>query len=90
MTWSAKLAPWLSVADTDRAVDFYKSAFGAVELECLEDSAGVLQVARLGIGEADFWVQVDPGGTPHALGGSPPVRMILTVDDPDARRVQKS
>ncbi|HVD22882.1 MAG TPA: hypothetical protein VNC23_07285 [Lapillicoccus sp.] len=51
---------------------------------------GVLQVARLGIGEADFWVQFDPGGNPHALGGSPPVRMILTVDDPDARRVQKS
>jgi len=90
MTWSAKLAPWLSVADTDRAVDFYKSAFRAVELECLEDSAGVLQVARLGIGEADFWVQFDPGGNSHALGGSPPVRMILTVDDPDARRVQKS
>jgi len=32
----------------------------------------VLQVARLGIGEADFWVQFDPGGNPHALGGSPP------------------
>jgi hypothetical protein len=41
-------------------------------LECLEDSVGVLQVARLGIGEADFWVQFDPGGNPHTLGGSPP------------------
>ena len=56
MTWSAKLAPWPSVADAGRAVDFYKSAF----------------VARLGICEADFWVQFDPGGNPHALGGSPP------------------
>lgn len=80
MTWSAKLAPWLSVADAGRAVDFYKSA---VEPERLEGDVGLLQVARLGIGEADFWVQVDPGGNPHALGGSPPVRMILTVDDPD-------
>ena len=56
MTWSAKLAPWPSVADAGRAVDFYKSAFGAVEPERLEGDVGVLQVARLGIGEADFWV----------------------------------
>jgi hypothetical protein len=87
MTWSAKLAPWLSVADAGRAVDFYKSAF---EPERLEGDVGLRQVARLGIGEADLWVQVDPGGNPHALGDRPPVRMILTVDDPDARRVQKS
>jgi uncharacterized glyoxalase superfamily protein PhnB len=49
MTWSAKLAPWLSVADAGRAVDFYKSAFGAVKPERLEGDVGVLQVARLGI-----------------------------------------
>jgi hypothetical protein len=47
MTWSAKLAPWPSVADAGRAVDFYKSAFGAVEPERLEGDVGVLQVARL-------------------------------------------
>ena len=88
MTWSAKLAWCLSVSDAGKAVDFYKSAFGAVEPERLEGDVGVLQVARLGIGEADFWVQFDPGGNPHALGGSPPVRMILTVDDP--RRPQGS
>lgn len=39
MTWSAKLAPWLSVADAGRA-DFYKSAFGAVEPERLEGDVG--------------------------------------------------
>ena len=60
MTWSAKLAPWLSVAGVGRAVDFYKSAF---EPERLEGDVGLLQVARLGIGEADFWVQFDPGGS---------------------------
>ena len=43
MTLSAKLAPWLSVADAGRAVDFYKSAFGAVEPERLEGDVGVLQ-----------------------------------------------
>ena len=40
MTWSAKLAPWPSVADAGRAVDFYKSAFGAVEPERLEGDVG--------------------------------------------------
>jgi hypothetical protein len=34
-------------------VDFVKTAFEAVEPERLEDDAGVLQVARLGIGEAE-------------------------------------
>ena len=63
MTWSAKLAPWLSAADAGRAVVFYKSAFGAVEPERREGDVGVLQVARLGIGEVDFWVQVDPAAT---------------------------
>jgi hypothetical protein len=36
-------------------VDFIKTAFEAVEPERLEDDAGVLQVARLGIGEVDLW-----------------------------------
>src|SRR6266498_4028476 len=50
--------------------------------EAPRGDVGILQVARRGIGESDFRVQFDPGGNPHALGGSPPVRMILTVDDP--------
>jgi PhnB protein len=80
----ARIAPWLSVGDAGRAVEFYRAAFGAVELERLEDDAAVLQVARLGIGGADLWVQQDAGNDPPALGGRSPVRMILTVDDPDA------
>ena len=40
MTWSAKLAPWLSVADAGRAGDFYQSAFGAVEPKRLEATSG--------------------------------------------------
>ena len=80
----ARIAPWLSVGDAGRAVEFYRTAFGAVELERLEDDAGLLQVARLGIGGADLWVQQDAGNDPAALGGRSPVRIILTVDDPDA------
>ena len=73
------IAPWLSVADATKAVEFYQAAFGAVELERLGD-----QVARLAVGEADFWVQRDDESNPGALGGASPVHMILTVDDPDS------
>jgi len=53
---TAKIAPWLSVADATRAVEYYKAAFGALELERLEDEAGSVVVAHLSIGGADFWV----------------------------------
>jgi PhnB protein len=80
----AKIAPWLSVADATKAVEYYKAAFGAVELERLEDEAESVVVAQLSIGGADFWVQQDGETDPHALGDRSPVRMILTVEDPDA------
>jgi PhnB protein len=80
---AASIAPWLSVADGAAAVGFYRAAFGAVELERLEEDGRVL-VARLEVGGADFWVQEDPEGDPRALGDRSPVRMILTVGDPDA------
>jgi PhnB protein len=78
------IAPWLAVADATRAVDFYRAAFGAVELERLEDEPGRIAVAQLSIDGATFWVQADAATSPPALGGRSPVRMILTVADPDA------
>ncbi len=81
---AAKIAPWLLVADAPKAVEYYKAAFGAVELERLEDEAGSVVIAHLTIGGADFWIQQDGETDPHALGDRSPVRMILTVEDPDA------
>lgn len=81
---TAKIAPWLSVANATKAVEYYKAAFGAIELERLEDEAGSVLVAQLSIGGADFWVQQDEETDPHALGDRSPVRMILTVEDPDS------
>ena len=81
---TAKIAPWLSVADATKAVEYYKAAFGAIELELLEDETGSVVVAQLSIGGADFWVQQDEETDPNALGGRSPVRMILTVEDPDS------
>jgi PhnB protein len=81
---AASIAPWLSVGDATQAVGFYKAAFGAVELERLEDEPGSVAVAQLSIGGAACWVQQDGDSSPEALGGRSPVRMILTVEDPDS------
>jgi len=80
---AARIAPWLSVADATRAVGFYAAAFGAVEVERLEDAPGRVAVAELSIGDATFWVQQDEASSPDALGGRSSVRMVLIVDDPD-------
>ncbi|MGH9282501.1 MAG: hypothetical protein ACRD0S_06140, partial [Acidimicrobiales bacterium] len=50
--------------------------------ERLEEAGSVL-VANLAVDGADFWVQLDPEVTP-ADASHGPVRMILSVADPDA------
>ena len=77
------IAPWLSVRQAMEAVGYYKAAFGAIERYRLEDDGGKIVVAQLAIEEADFWLQEDIDSSPESLG-SRSVRMILTVDDPDA------
>jgi PhnB protein len=76
------IAPWLSVRKTVQAVEFYKSAFGAIEVYCLEDPSGS-GVSRLSIKGAEFWLSGDSTFSPETLG-SGSFRMILTVADPDA------
>lgn len=77
------IAPWLAVTDARRAVDFYRTAFGAVELYRLDGDHETIAVAQLSVGGAVFWVQHEVGANPTSRSpGS--VRMILSVDDPDA------
>jgi PhnB protein len=79
------LAPWLSVREATKAIDFYKSAFGASEVYRLDGEGGAL--ARLSIDGAEFWVSEESpehhNSSPEAAKGGT-VRMILTVADPDA------
>lgn len=49
------LSPMLSVRRGARAVEFYKTAFGATQLFRIEAPDGAV-VARLGVGESTFWV----------------------------------
>src|SRR5260370_21646535 len=77
------IAPWLSVSWATEAVDYYKAAFGAVERYRLEDDEGSVVVAQLAIGGADFWLQEDVDSSPE-FQDRRSVRMMLTIDDPDA------
>jgi len=77
------IAPWLSVNQATEAVDYYKAAFGAVERYRLEDDMGKDVVAQLAVEGADFWLQEDIDSSPESLDRQS-IRLILTVDDPDA------
>src|ERR1700732_1028794 len=82
-TTTPNIAPWLAVRDAQKAVDYYKAAFGAVELYRLPADDGTVAVAQLSIGGAVFWVQTDSNAG-SAEPGAGSVRMILSVDDPDS------
>jgi PhnB protein len=83
---SCSIAPLLSVRNGARAVEFYKAAFGAVEVFRVEDPAGEV-VARLSVEGAEFWLSDESpkhgNFSPESLGGGT-VRMIMTVENPDA------
>jgi PhnB protein len=82
---STTIALWLTVRNSAQAVDFYKAAFGAVEVFRLGPEESV--IARLSVDGAEFWVGDESpehfNFSPESLGGSS-VRIIFTVGDPDA------
>ena len=83
---AVSLSPMLSVRNGARAVEFYKAAFGAIEIYRVEDPAGDV-VSRLSVDGAEFWLSDESPAngnfSPESLGGGS-VRMILVVPDPDA------
>lgn len=83
-TPATTIAPWLSVRNSARAVEFYKTAFGATEVFRMDDGDSV--VARLSVEGAEFWMSdespIHGNFSPQTLNGSS-TRMILTVADPD-------
>ncbi len=80
----------LSVRNGARALNFYKAAFGAVELFRIDDEKGAV-VARLAVDGAEFWVADESpehqNFSPESLGGGS-VRMVMIVSDPDASFIQ--
>jgi PhnB protein len=80
------VVPQLSVRRGQEAVEFYKRAFGAVEVYRVggtDDHHDV--VSQLMIGNAVFWVSDEAPASsnysPESLGGGT-VRMLIIVDDP--------
>ena len=84
-TITTKVSPMLSVRRGAEAVDFYKAAFGAVEVFRVDAPDGAV-VATLAVDGAEFWVADESpehqNFSPETLSGGT-VRMILTVDHPD-------
>jgi PhnB protein len=78
------IAPNLVVADGPKAIEFYRTAFGADVLHQVPDGG----VAQLAVDGAEFWIAAGESAelqrfTPTSLGGRS-VTLILTVEDPDA------
>ena len=80
------ITPFLTVENAANALEFYTAAFGARVLE-RHDMPGGKITARIAIGGAEVFVgDEEPefeNFSPSTIGGSP-VRIVLTVDDPDA------
>ena len=76
----------ITVRGCPKAVEFYKSVFGAVEGYRLDRSEGVV-LAQLTVGESRFWISDEASefsnSSPDTLGGTS-ARLVLTVSDPDA------
>src|SRR5437899_4447125 len=82
----ARILAQLSVRRGRAAVEFYKAAFGAVEVYRVggtDEHEAV--VAQLSVGNASFWVADESppnrNFSPESLGGST-VRLLLVVEDP--------
>jgi PhnB protein len=75
----------LSVRSGAKAVEFYKAAFAASELFRVDAGDGAV-VARLAVGEGEFWVADESpehlNFSPESLGGGS-VRMVMIVENPD-------
>ena len=84
---STQLTPYLIVREADKAIDFYKRAFGAKEPGArILDQEGKIGHAELHFGDFRLYIadeHPDSGAQgPHSLGGST-VRLVLNVPDVD-------
>lgn len=87
MTTVSTITPYLCAKDAARAIDFYKQAFGALEISRLMDDDGRVGHAELLIGGAKIFIADEYPEigvlSPATIGGSP-VMVVVEVDDVDA------
>ena len=86
-----QLSVYLTAKNAAGAIEFYKKAFGAVELQRMADPAGKVGHAELKIGQGCVMISDEfpewGAASPETLGGSP-VMIHLYVDDADATVAQ--
>jgi len=83
---SVELTPFLTVKDARAIVEFYKKAFGAIEISRQSSPTGQFVIEMSIDGERFFAVDENPPAfnvSPATLGGTT-VRLSLIVADPDA------
>lgn len=80
------ITPYLYLSDANRAIDFYKSVFGATELFRMNGPGGKVGHAELQIGTAKIMLADEHPEmgvrSPKAYGGTP-LSLMLYVDDVD-------
>jgi PhnB protein len=79
--------PYLIIKDAASAMEFYKKAFGAVELERIADPDGKVRHGEIKIGDSPFMITDESEDfpdwlSPQSRGGSP-VHIYLYVEDCD-------
>ena len=80
------IQPWLSLKNSAKAGKFYKNAFGAIETYRMETPDGGL-VLKLSVDGTEFWVSGQSTDTEETIAGElrqEIVKLVLTVDNPDA------
>jgi PhnB protein len=79
------IAPMLSVRKGAKAIEFYRTAFGANVAFRHDNESGEV-VARLSVEGAEFWVADESpehqNFSPETLNGGT-VRLVMVVNDPD-------
>jgi PhnB protein len=81
------LTPYLAVEDADRAIEFYKDAFGAEEVVRMEGPGGSVAHAELQIGDSKLMLS-DPfpqsNVRPPSERGGPTASVFMYVEDVNA------
>lgn len=81
------VTPYLTLKNAPAAIDFYKKAFGAVELMRLAGPDGTIMHAEIKIGDSPIMLAEEMpqygNKSPQALGGSP-VGLAVYIPDVDA------
>jgi PhnB protein len=81
------VTPYLVLRGADRAIEFYKKAFGAKELGSMPGPEGKIMHAEIRIGDSVVMLsdEMSPASaaTPPA-GAAPPIRIMLYLENVDA------